>query len=165
MALRSHARKTPAIGHRHCTGPHDLTDPTHAVLSHLRLTLEDGDAYCRPRAQRGTIHLHDRQIADLQWGATTFDEPILKGVRHGSMRRNCVRRSAGVCCEVPLPQSRSKLRDARCRVLADALQNVREVGIHINAVKRACEDERLNDANMLGAELRPAEAPIFASSG
>src|SRR6185437_6953406 len=66
-----------------------------------------------------------------------------------------------VCGEVPLPQSRSKLSDAGCRVLADALQDVDEVGVHVDAMQPAGDDERLDDANMLGAELRPAEVPIF----
>src|SRR6185437_4781606 len=64
----------------------------------------------------------------------------------------------GVCGEVPLPQSRSKLSDAGCRVLADALQNIDEVGVRVDAMQPAGDDERLDDT----AERRPAEVPIFA---
>lgn len=67
------------------------------------------------------------------------------------------------CCrKVPLPQPRSKLSNQGCRVLADALQNVDEIGVHVYAVKAACDDERLNDADVLGAELGPAEVPVLA---
>ena len=64
-----------------------------------------------------------------------------------------------------LPHTRSELDDALCRVLADALQDIDEVGVGIHALEPAGHEETLDDADALGAELRPREQPVASPGG
>ena len=60
-----------------------------------------------------------------------------------------------------LPQPGRELCDVGGRVLADALENVDEIIEWIDLVQPTGRDQALDDANMLGAQLRPAEHPVF----
>ena len=44
-------------------------------------------------------------------------------------------------------------------MLADALQDVDQVGVGIDAVEPAGDDQALDDADVFGAQLGPAEEP------
>ena len=44
-------------------------------------------------------------------------------------------------------------------MLADPLQHIDEIGVRIDAVESAGDDQALDDADVLGAELGPAEEP------
>jgi hypothetical protein len=44
-------------------------------------------------------------------------------------------------------------------MLADALQDVDQVGVGIDAVEPAGDDQALDDADLFGAQLGPAEEP------
>jgi len=46
-------------------------------------------------------------------------------------------------------------------MLADALENVDQVGVDVNTVEPTCHDEALHDADVFGAELGPTKIPIF----
>ena len=59
----------------------------------------------------------------------------------------------------PLPGR--ELCDVGGRVLADALENVDELIEWLDLVQPTGRDQALDDANMLGAQLRPAEHPVF----
>ncbi|GAB1425839.1 hypothetical protein MASR2M16_30730 [Thauera terpenica] len=61
-----------------------------------------------------------------------------------------------------LPQPRRELRDVGGRVLADALEHVDEIVVRIDFVESTGRNQALDDADMLGAELGPAEHPIFS---
>ena len=71
-------------------------------------------------------------------------------------------RSQRVVCEVLLPQARRQLSNTVGGVYADPLQHIDQVSVGIDAVQSASDDEALHDAKMLGAELGPAEQPVFA---
>lgn len=47
-------------------------------------------------------------------------------------------------------------------MLADAQQHIGQVGVGIDVVQFAGADQALNDADMLGADLGPAEQPVLA---
>ena len=64
-----------------------------------------------------------------------------------------------------LPQARCELRDIGRRVPVDALQDVDEIVVGIDIVKTAGRDQTLDDADMPGAELCPAEHPVFSTLG
>ena len=55
------------------------------------------------------------------------------------------------------PQPRREFGNAARGMHGDALQNVDEVGIGIDVVQSAGDDERLDDADVLRTELGPAE--------
>ena len=59
--------------------------------------------------------------------------------------------------EVLFPQPRRELGDAAGRMLADPLQYIDEIGVRIDAVQSAGDDQTLDDADVLGAEFGPAE--------
>ena len=48
-------------------------------------------------------------------------------------------------------------------MLCDALQDVDEIRVDIDPVQPTGHDQRLDDADVLRSELRPAEVPVFAS--
>lgn len=101
--------------------------------------------------------------------------PPLAAASHLSVSGNYS--ACGLCCEIVqggpqrvcgeglLPQPRGQLGDAGYRVLCDALQDIDEVGIHVDAVQAASDDERLDDADVLRAEFCPAEVPVFRPMG
>ena len=61
--------------------------------------------------------------------------------------------------EVLFPQTRRELCDPGCGVLRDALEHIDEVGVRIDAVKAAGDDQALDDADVAGTELGPTEKP------
>ena len=61
-----------------------------------------------------------------------------------------------------LPQPRRELCDIGGRVLADTLENVDQIVVRIDVVQPTGCDQALDDADVLGAQLGPAEHPIFA---
>lgn len=61
-----------------------------------------------------------------------------------------------------LPQSGRKFGDAAGGLIGDALQNVDEIAIGIDAVQAAGDDQALDDADVFGAKLGPAEEPGLA---
>ena len=67
--------------------------------------------------------------------------------------------------EVQLPQTRREFSDFARRMNADPLQYIDQVGIGVDAMKAARDDQTLHDAHVFGAELGPAEVPILASHG
>ena len=67
--------------------------------------------------------------------------------------------------EALLPQARGEFCDAAGGMHADALQDIDEVGVGIDVVQATSDDERLDDADMLGAELGPAEQPRLSAHG
>ena len=66
-------------------------------------------------------------------------------------------RAHRVGCEVLFPQPRRELGDAAGGMFADSLQHIDEISVGINAVQSAGDDQTLDDADVLGAELGPAE--------
>jgi len=46
-------------------------------------------------------------------------------------------------------------------MLPDTLQHIDEVGARIDLVESASDDQALDDADVLGAELGPAEELVF----
>ena len=48
-------------------------------------------------------------------------------------------------------------------MLADALQDVDEVGVRIDVVKSAGGDQALHDADLFGAKFGPAKQPVFSA--
>jgi hypothetical protein len=61
--------------------------------------------------------------------------------------------------EVLFPQSWREFGDVACGMLADPLQHIDEISIRIDAVEPARDDQALDDADVLRAELGPAEEP------
>lgn len=61
--------------------------------------------------------------------------------------------------EVVFPQTWCKFSDAASRMLADPLQYIDEVGVRIDAVKSAGDDQTLDDADVLRTEFSPAKKP------
>ena len=47
-------------------------------------------------------------------------------------------------------------------MLADTLQDVDQVGVGIDAVEPTGDDQALDDADLFGTELSPAEEPGFS---
>ena len=60
-----------------------------------------------------------------------------------------------------LPQPGRELRDVGGRELADALEDVDEVIVRIDFVQPTGRNQTLDDADVLGTELGPAEIPVF----
>ena len=60
-----------------------------------------------------------------------------------------------------LPQTRSQLSDSTGGVKADPLQHIDQVGIGVDTMQAARDDQTLYDADMLGTELGPTEHPVF----
>lgn len=60
-----------------------------------------------------------------------------------------------------LPQPRRELCDIGGRVLADTLENVDQIVVRVDVVQPTGCDQALDDADVLGAQLGPAEHPIF----
>ena len=64
-----------------------------------------------------------------------------------------------------LPQTRGELGHSSSGILADALQNIDEVGVRIDAVQTAGDDQTLHDADLLSAQFSPGEKPIAPAHG
>ena len=47
-------------------------------------------------------------------------------------------------------------------MLADALQDIDEIGIRVDALQLTRHQQALDDANLFGAQLTPAEQPVSA---
>ena len=58
-----------------------------------------------------------------------------------------------------LPQTRREFCDPGSGVQRDALEDVDEIGVGIDAVQATGHDQALNDADVAGAELGPAKKP------
>ena len=65
--------------------------------------------------------------------------------------------------EVLLPQARGEVGDAASGMLTDPLQNIDQIGVRINAVESAGDDQNLDDADVFRAEFGPAKKPCFAT--
>ena len=72
------------------------------------------------------------------------------------------RRAQRVGREVLLPQSRGQQMDLGGRVAVDALQHIDEVVVGVDPVRSAGDQQTLEDADILGAHLRPTEHPVVA---
>ena len=57
------------------------------------------------------------------------------------------------------PQTRRELCDPGSGVQRDALEHIDEVGVRIDAVQAAGDDQALDDADVTGAEFGPTEKP------
>jgi hypothetical protein len=55
------------------------------------------------------------------------------------------------------PEPWRQFGNPRCGVLCDALEHIDEIGIRIDAVQSAGDDQTLDDADVSGAEFGPAE--------
>ena len=64
--------------------------------------------------------------------------------------------------EVQLPQTRRELGDLARRMDADPLQHIDPISVGVDAMQATRDDQTLHDAHVLGAELGPAEVPVFA---
>lgn len=71
-------------------------------------------------------------------------------------------RTKWLICKMLFPLPWSQLRDTCGGMLADALQDVDQVGVDVNAVEPTSHDEALHDTNMFGAQLGPTKIPIFS---
>ena len=60
------------------------------------------------------------------------------------------------------PEPWREFGDATGGVLGDALQDVDEVVVGIHTLQSAGDDKALDDADVFGAELGPAEHPVLA---
>ena len=60
-----------------------------------------------------------------------------------------------------LPKSWGEIGDAARWMQGDALQDIDQVGVGVDAVQTAGDDEGLDDADVLGAEFGPAKEPSF----
>ena len=72
-------------------------------------------------------------------------------------------RSQRIVAEVLRPESRREFSDSAGGVLADALEDVDQVGVRIDAVKSAGGDQTLDDADVPGAQFGPTEQPVLSS--
>ena len=66
---------------------------------------------------------------------------------------------AAKCC---FPEARREFGDAAGGVFADPLQHIDQVGVWIDAVEPAGDDQALDDAYVLRPEFGPAEEPGLA---
>ena len=64
-----------------------------------------------------------------------------------------------------LSQARSEFIDTRCRMLANALQNVDQVVVGVDLVQAAGGEQALYDTDVFGAELCPGEQPVSRAHG
>ena len=62
-----------------------------------------------------------------------------------------------------LPQARREFGDAARGVFTDPLQHIDQVGVWVDAVQSASDDQTLDDADVFGAEFGPAEEPGLAT--
>ena len=65
--------------------------------------------------------------------------------------------------EILLPEPRGEFGNASRGVVADALDHINEVGIRINAVQPAGNDQAFDDPDLFGAKLGPAEQPCLSA--
>jgi hypothetical protein len=61
--------------------------------------------------------------------------------------------------EMLFPQPGRQFCNPRSGVLGDALQDIDEIGIRIDAVQSASDDQTLDDSDVSGAEFGPAKKP------
>ena len=71
------------------------------------------------------------------------------------------RRSQRVVGEEWLPVSRGEFMDLAGGMLPDALQDIDEVVVRVDPVQSAGDDQTLQDADVFGPDLGPAEHPVF----
>ena len=64
-----------------------------------------------------------------------------------------------------LPEPRGEFRDASRRMLPDALEDIDQIVVWVDAMEAAGHDQALYDAHLLGAELGPAEIPVLPAHG
>lgn len=62
-----------------------------------------------------------------------------------------------------LPEPRCEKMDLSRRVVFDALQDIHQVGVRVDALEAARPQEALDDADVLGSDLGPAEEVVAAS--
>ena len=62
--------------------------------------------------------------------------------------------------ELRFPNTRREIDDVFRGMLAHALQDIGQVGGDIDTLQLAGRDQALNDADLFGAELGPAEEPV-----
>lgn len=67
--------------------------------------------------------------------------------------------------EALLPQPGRELLDLGLGMLVDALEHVDEVRVGIDVVEHAGGEQALDLADLLRAELRPAEEPVLGAPG
>ena len=71
----------------------------------------------------------------------------------------------GVVSEERVPPSWGEFADALGRMLADALQDVDQVGIGFHAVQPAGDQQTLDDTHPAGADLGGGEQPVSFAHG
>ena len=71
-------------------------------------------------------------------------------------------RAQGVGGEVLLPAPRGEQVDLAGGVAIDALQNIDQIVVGVDVVQAAGDDQTLQGGHRLGADLAPAEQPVFA---
>jgi hypothetical protein len=59
--------------------------------------------------------------------------------------------------EILFPQSRGEFCDAAGGMQGYTLQDIDQIDVGVDAVQSASDDERLDDADVLGAEFGPTE--------
>jgi len=75
---------------------------------------------------------------------------LVQSVCNGSQR---------IVSEERFPEPWCEFGDARGGMLADSLQDIDQVGVWIDGVQPAGDDQALDDADLFGAELGPTEQP------
>ena len=68
----------------------------------------------------------------------------------------------GVASEVLLPAPRGEQVDLAGGVAVDALQDINQIGVGVDVVDVAGDDEALQGGHRLGADIAPAEEPRLA---
>jgi len=62
-----------------------------------------------------------------------------------------------------LPSTRGEFLDIAGRMQAHALQHTHQIGVGINSLKPAGDQQALDDTNVFGAHLDPVKQPVPAS--
>ena len=92
----------------------------------------------------------------VAWGAALRNRSR-NGVLDGPIDRGPV----GVCGEAFLPEPRRQRGDVAGRMTLDALKHVDQVGVRIDALQPARNEQALEDPDVLRPDLRPAEQPVL----
>ena len=74
-------------------------------------------------------------------------------------------RTKRVVGEQILPPSRRQLFDGIVWMNADALQDIDEVGVGVDAVESASRSEAMEDSEAFGADLGSAKDPVLSPDG
>jgi hypothetical protein len=59
------------------------------------------------------------------------------------------------------PKARREIEHLARRVLADALQDINQVGVGVDPLQPAGHQQALDQADALGADLGPGEEPVL----